>query len=85
MNFGVAAFRSCSRTNTLVHSKEHFMQPASQTIPKCRLWTGRVLSTILVLFLLFDAIAKSNCPPPTLGQAEGGRYKQNAGGNDSCI
>jgi hypothetical protein len=34
------------------------MQPASQTISKSRLWTGRILSTILVLFLLFDAIAK---------------------------
>ena len=34
------------------------MQPASQAISKSRLWTGRILSTILVLFLLFDAIAK---------------------------
>ena len=34
------------------------MQPASQTISKSRLWTGRIISTILVLFLLFDAIAK---------------------------
>jgi DoxX-like protein len=58
MKFGVAPFRSYSRTNTLVHSEEHFMQPASQTISKSRLWTGRIISTILVLFLLFDAIAK---------------------------
>jgi len=34
------------------------MQPASQTISKSRLWAGRILNTILVLFLLFDAIAK---------------------------
>jgi DoxX-like family len=34
------------------------MQQASQAISKSRLWTGRILSTILVLFLLFDAIAK---------------------------
>ena len=33
------------------------MQPASQTISKSRLWTGRIISTILVLFLLFYAIA----------------------------
>jgi hypothetical protein len=57
MKFGVAAFRSCSRTTTLVHSEEHFMQPASQKISKSRFWTGRIISTILVL-LLFDAIAK---------------------------
>jgi hypothetical protein len=30
----------------------------SNTISKSRLWTGRVISSILVLFLLFDAIAK---------------------------
>jgi hypothetical protein len=58
MKFGVAAFRSCSRTTTLVHSEEHFMQPATQTISKSRLWPGCIISTILVLFLLFDAIAK---------------------------
>ena len=34
------------------------MQPPSQTISKSRLWTGRIISSILVLFLLFDAIAK---------------------------
>jgi hypothetical protein len=34
------------------------MQPTSQTISKSRLWTGRIISSILVLFLLFDAIAK---------------------------
>jgi len=34
------------------------MQPATQTISKSRLWPGRIISTILVLFLLFDAIAK---------------------------
>jgi hypothetical protein len=34
------------------------MQPTSQTISKSRLWTGRTISSILVLFLLFDAIAK---------------------------
>jgi hypothetical protein len=58
MKFGVAAFRSCSHTNTLLRAEEHFMQPASQAISKSRLWTGRILSAILVLFLLFDAIAK---------------------------
>jgi hypothetical protein len=72
------------------------MQPASQTISKSRLWTGRIISTIL---MLFDAIAKllrlapvcgvvfknSKCPPPTLGQAEGGRYKQNVGADDFCM
>jgi hypothetical protein len=58
MKFGVAAFRSCSRTTTLVHSEEHFMPPATQTISKSRLWPGRIISTILALFLLFDAIAK---------------------------
>jgi len=34
------------------------MQPTSQTISKSRLWTGRIISSVLVLFLLFDAIAK---------------------------
>ena len=55
------------------------MQPASQPISKSRRWTGRIISTIL---MLFDAIAKllrlapvcgavfrnSKCPPPTLGK-----------------
>lgn len=34
------------------------MQPTSQTISKSRLWTERIISSILVPFLLFDAIAK---------------------------
>jgi DoxX-like family len=34
------------------------MQQSSQAISKSRLWTGRIISSILVLFLLFDAIAK---------------------------
>jgi len=42
------------------------MQPASQTISKSRLWTGRIISTILVLILLFDAIAKLLRPAPVL-------------------
>ena len=36
------------------------MQSGTQTAPasKKRLWAGRVISTLVVLFLLFDAIAK---------------------------
>jgi hypothetical protein len=34
------------------------MQPTSQAVSKSRLWTGCIISSMLVLFLLFDAIAK---------------------------
>ncbi len=36
------------------------MPLASQSAPisKSRLWTGRIISAIIILFLLFDAIAK---------------------------
>jgi hypothetical protein len=39
---------------------EQLMSLASQAthISKARLWAGRIISSILVLFLLFDAIAK---------------------------
>jgi hypothetical protein len=33
-------------------------------VPKGRLWTGRVLSTLAVLFLLFDAVGKLIMPAP---------------------
>jgi len=44
------------------------MQLSSQTtaISKSRLWAGRAISTILVLFLLFDAIAKLLSLAPVL-------------------
>jgi len=36
------------------------MQSGTQTAPasKKRLWAGRIISTLVVLFLLFDAVAK---------------------------
>lgn len=33
------------------------------TIPKAQIWTGRVLTALTVLFLLFDAISKLVMPP----------------------
>lgn len=33
-------------------------KPVAPAIPKGRLWTGRVINYILLLFLLFDAITK---------------------------
>jgi hypothetical protein len=42
------------------HLEERFMQSATQTAPisKKGLWTGRTLSGLAVLFLLFDAVIK---------------------------
>ena len=34
------------------------MESATQTVPKTSLWAGRIISTLVVLFLLFDAVAK---------------------------
>ena len=34
------------------------MTTTSTAIPKGRLWTGRIISTLCILFLLFDAITK---------------------------
>ncbi len=39
--------------------EEKFMQPATQTAPVSkRLWAGRIISALAVLFLLFDAVVK---------------------------
>jgi hypothetical protein len=44
------------------------MQSATQTIrvSKATLWSGRVLSSIAVLFLVFDAVMKLAMAPPVL-------------------
>ena len=34
--------------------------------PKWRLWTGRILSTLVTLFLLFDAFGKFTLPKPVV-------------------
>ncbi len=34
------------------------MSASAQPVSKSRLWTGRVISSIIILFLLLDAIAK---------------------------
>jgi hypothetical protein len=34
------------------------MESATQSVSKASLWVGRVISTLVVLFLLFDAVAK---------------------------
>ena len=34
------------------------MASATQTVSKTSLWAGRIISTLVVLFLLFDAVAK---------------------------
>src|SRR2546430_1013284 len=34
------------------------MESAPQTVSKTSLWAGRIISTLVVLFLLFDAVAK---------------------------
>jgi len=34
------------------------MESATQTVSKTSLWAGRIISTLVVLFLLFDAVAK---------------------------
>lgn len=36
------------------------------TASKGRIWTGRVISTLAILFLLFDAIGKFVMPPPVV-------------------
>jgi hypothetical protein len=42
------------------------MPSASQTVSKTSLWAGRVISTLVVLFLLFDAVAKLTRIAPVL-------------------
>ena len=34
------------------------MESATQAVSKTSLWSGRIISTLVVLFLLFDAVAK---------------------------
>jgi len=34
------------------------MESATQKVSKTNLWAGRIISTLVVLFLLFDAVAK---------------------------
>ena len=34
------------------------MESATQSVSKASLWAGRIISTLVVLFLLFDAVAK---------------------------
>jgi hypothetical protein len=34
------------------------MESATQAVSKTNLWAGRIISTLVVLFLLFDAVAK---------------------------
>jgi hypothetical protein len=47
---------------------ERFMQTIPQAAPlsNARLWTGRVISSLVVLFLAFDAIAKFFKPAPVV-------------------
>jgi hypothetical protein len=44
------------------------MQPGTHTVPTSQkmLWTGRVLSALPILFLLFDAVAKLIKPAPVV-------------------
>jgi DoxX-like family len=39
-------------------TEEKFMPSGAQSVSKKSLWAGRIISTLLVLFLLFDAVAK---------------------------
>jgi len=38
--------------------EEKFMPSGTQSVSKKSLWAGRIISTLVVLFLLFDAVAK---------------------------
>src|SRR5882762_9802486 len=38
--------------------EEKFMPSGTQSVSKKSLWAGRIISTVVVLFLLFDAVAK---------------------------
>jgi len=44
------------------------MQSATQTAPvsKTMLWAGRIISVLVVLFLLFDALIKVMSLPPAI-------------------
>jgi hypothetical protein len=44
------------------------MQSATQTVPasKKMLWTGRIISAVVVLFLLFDSVIKFIKPTPVV-------------------
>ncbi len=45
-----------------------FTQPTTQgvSISKTRLWAGRILSTLAVLFLLFDSVGHLTMPSPVV-------------------
>jgi len=42
------------------------MESAAQTVSKKSLWAGRIISALVVLFLLFDAVAKLMKVTPVL-------------------
>ena len=46
-----------------------FTQSATQTasVSKKRLWVGRIMSALVVLFLVFDAVLKFIKPAPVVG------------------
>jgi hypothetical protein len=48
--------------------EEKYMQSAAQTVPasKKMLWTGRIISAVVVLFLLFDSVIKFINPAPVV-------------------
>ena len=42
------------------------MPPESPAVAKGALWTGRVISTLIVLFLVFDSVLKFVKPAPVI-------------------
>ena len=48
------------------------MESAIQTVSKTSLWVGRIISTLVVLFLLFDAVASGKEPLLIIGAIAGG-------------
>jgi hypothetical protein len=50
------------------HSEEEIMQTGTQTVTvsKKKLWAGRIISGLVVLFLLFDGVAKLMKAAPVL-------------------
>ena len=45
------------------------MTTTAGSVPRARIWTGRVLTTLVTLFLLFDAVEKLLMPPPVVEAA----------------
>jgi hypothetical protein len=68
IQLGQASYRKRFPLSIDFHLEKKFMQSWTQTalVPKKRVWAGRMMSAIPVLFLLIDGVAKLIKPAPVV-------------------